>query len=574
MDLKDIPGREDAAGRIEEDRFAALTARLLQSGALDAAGLERAGNAAQKTGERIDLVLTRLGLVPEREVAAAWADVLGLPLVESADLAAAAFDLERVNPHFLRKFRVLPLVQEDGTVALAMADPLDDYAARALAYVLDARVERRVAVPGDLDRALRALEARGEPVGGAEVYEDDPGEADIARLRDIASEAPVIRLVNGLIARAVEARASDIHVEPSPGRLRVRFRIDGMLRDVDAPPPGLAPAVASRIKIMAGLDIAERRRPQDGRVRIAVQGRDVDLRVATVPAIHGETIVLRILDRAQVRLDFETLGFPAAALADWRGLLDRPHGILLVTGPTGSGKTTTLYASLQELNTPARKIFTVEDPVEYQLDGITQIQVKPDIGLTFAHTLRSVLRQDPDIIMIGEIRDLETAQIAVQAALTGHLVLATLHTNDAASSITRLIDMGIEDYLIASTVRGVAAQRLVRRLCPQCAEPCVLLPDMTERLGLDPAGGPWQARRAAGCEACQGSGYAGRTALIEVLPVSDAIREQVLKGAGEAAIERSAREDGMRSMFRHGVDLALAGRTTIDEVLRVTLAPA
>ncbi|MFP4002627.1 MAG: GspE/PulE family protein [Alphaproteobacteria bacterium] len=561
--------------RSRESVFAAFLSRLTGAGVLDDTALERARNAAQKTGERIDLVLTRLGLVPEREVAAAWAEVLDLPLVEGAELTAHPAALERFNLKFLKKFRVVPLAGDDGPAAFAMADPLDDYAAQALAYVLDTPVKRCVAAPGEVDRALRALEAEsGTPAHGADDFGEDPGEADVARLRDIASEAPVIRLVNELIARAVEAKASDIHVEPSPGRLRIRFRIDGMLRDVDAPPAGLGPAVASRIKIMAGLDIAERRRPQDGRARLAVQGRDVDLRIATTPTVHGETIVLRILDRSQVRLDFGALGFSGPALESWRAILHQPHGILLVTGPTGSGKTTTLYASLRELNAPERKIFTVEDPVEYQLEGISQIQVKPDIGLTFAHVLRSVLRQDPDVIMVGEIRDLETAEIAIQAALTGHLVLATLHTNSAAASITRLVDMGIEDYLIASTVLGVAAQRLVRRLCRECAQPYTLLPDMTARLGLDPESGPHTAYRETGCEACRHTGFSGRTALVEVLPVSDAIREQVLHGAAEAAIERTAVSAGMRTMFRHGVELALEGKTTIDEVLRVTRATA
>jgi general secretion pathway protein E len=582
MDLENPPvsgrvsGGDDtppaaSAGASDAELFAAFTARLVNEGVLDEAALERARTAAGKTGERIDLVVTRLGLAPEREVAAAWSRVLNLPLVEAGALSAEPKELERFNLKFLRKFRVLPLTGEDGSVMFAMADPLDDYAARALEYVLEAPARRCVAVPGDLERALRALEAEAEAAAhGAADFGEDLGEADVARLRDIASEAPVIRLVNGLIARAVEAKASDIHVEPSPGRLRVRFRIDGMLRDVDAPPAGLAPAVASRIKIMAGLDIAERRRPQDGRVRLAIQGRDVDLRVATTPTMHGETIVLRILDRSQVRLEFEALGFAGPALAAWREILHQPHGILLVTGPTGSGKTTTLYTSLRELNAPERKIFTVEDPVEYQLEGVSQIQVKPDIGLTFAHVLRSVLRQDPDVIMVGEIRDLETASIAIQAALTGHLVLATLHTNNAAASITRLMDMGVADYLIASTVRGVAAQRLVRRLCRSCAEPYTLLPEMTGRLGLDPQSGPYTAHRAKGCEACQGTGYSGRTALVEVLPVSDPIREQVLKGAGETAIEQSAVAAGMRTLFRHGVELALSGQTTVDEVLRVT----
>jgi general secretion pathway protein E len=358
----------------------------------------------------------------------------------------------------------------------------------------------------------------------------------------------------------------------------VRYRIDGVLREGATPPARLRAAVVSRIKIMAKLNIAERRLPQDGRIRIAIRGRDYDLRVATVPTLHGEGVTMRILDRSSMVEDFGALGFRPDVLPRYRELLSHPQGILLVTGPTGSGKTTTLYASLLELNTPEKKIFTVEDPIEYQLEGVNQIQVRPQIKLGFAEILRTLLRHNPDIIMIGEMRDLETAQIAIQAALTGHLVLSTLHTNNAASSITRLLDMKVEDYLVTSTVNGVLAQRLVRRLCALCRRPRHALPELVQRMGLDRLarddGHDPDAEvvvfDAVGCPQCQGSGYHGQTALLELLPLSDAIRRLVLGRAEAREIQRVACEEGMRTMYQDGLLKALDGTTTMEEVLRVT----
>jgi general secretion pathway protein E len=394
-------------------------------------------------------------------------------------------------------------------------------------------------------------------------------EADVERLRDLASEAPVIRLVNRMIERAVEQRASDIHIEPFEGRLRVRYRVDGMLGETEAPAEKLAAAIVSRIKIMARLNIAERRLPQDGRIKVVVRGKEFDLRISTTPSLHGESVVMRILDRDGAVLDFKALGFRDDTLKSYLSALERPHGILLVTGPTGSGKTTTLYTSLIRLNSPERKILTVEDPVEYQLDGVLQIQVKPEIDLTFARALRSFLRQDPDILMIGEIRDLETAQIGVQAALTGHLVLSTLHTNDAAGAIARLMDMGVPDYLLTSTINGVAAQRLVRKLCPDCREASE--PDAELLARLDAGDNPPRVLyHAKGCDHCKGTGYAGRAALVEVLVMDDALRRLVLQRADAREIEKAAVEGGMRTLYQDGLLKAAAGVTSIEEVLRVT----
>ena len=349
----------------------------------------------------------------------------------------------------------------------------------------------------------------------------------------------------------------------------MRTRIDGVMREIEPPPLRLRDAVVSRLKIMAQLDIAERRLPQDGRMALTVRGTRVDFRVSTVPTIHGESVVIRVLDREQVALDFAVLGFDEAALAVWRRLLGLPHGILLVTGPTGSGKTTTLYASLAALNAPERKIMTIEDPVEYQLDRVIQVQVQPAIALTFARALRAFLRQNPNIVMVGEIRDLETAQIAVQAALTGHLILSTLHTNDAASGITRLLDMGVESYLLISTVNAIMAQRLVRTLCPACREPYSAPAAVVASLGL-PAEPPVTLYRPVGCPACEGSGYRGRTTILEILPLSEPIRALVLQRAPAAAIQAQAVAEGMRTLFGHGVAKARAGITTLEEVLRVT----
>jgi general secretion pathway protein E len=393
-------------------------------------------------------------------------------------------------------------------------------------------------------------------------------EDDVRRLEDMASEAPVIRLVHDLITRAVEAQASDIHVEPREDSVRVRYRIDGVLATVETLPPSLRAAVTSRIKIMANLNIAERRLPQDGRVKSTVRGKPIDLRISTMPTMLGESVVLRILDRSSVELDFERLGFHGATLETFTGLLAQPNGIILVTGPTGSGKTTTLYTALSRLNKAECKLFTVEDPIEYQLAGISQIQVQPKIGLTFAHALRSILRQDPDIIMVGEIRDLETAQMAIQASLTGHLVLSTLHTNGAAASLTRLLDMGVDDYLLASTLTGVLAQRLVRRLCGKCAVPDEPPPFVEKRLGgrRESLG----LRRKVGCQACRQTGYAGRTTISELLVMNDALRRTLLERGSESAIEAAAVEGGMVAMFDDGLAKALGGETTIEEVLRVT----
>jgi general secretion pathway protein E len=550
---------------------------LIARGKLDAAGVERALRLQQDGGEKFGALLVTLGLCAQRDVSEALAAQLGLPLVDAAGYPEFPILEERISPRFLREARALPVKEDERELALAMADPTDEYTIGAFRMVTGRNVKPLVAIPSELDAALERLygtgrTAVGQIVGDVEQRDELAFDADVQHLKDLASEAPVIRLVSLLITNALEARASDIHIEPFENRLAVRYRIDGVLHEVESPPRRFSAAVISRIKIMANLDIAERRLPQDGRVRLRVQGKEIDLRVSTVPTMHGESVVLRILDKGGVALDFKRLGFEDDILARFVEVLMQPHGILLVTGPTGSGKTTTLYTALDRLNQPDVKILTVEDPVEYQMPGINQIQVKPQISLTFANALRSIVRQDPDVIMIGEIRDLETAEIAVQSALTGHLVLSTVHTNDAASTVNRLLDMGIEDYLLTSTVIGILAQRLVRTLCPHCKEPHPALPEIVAQMGLlrftdDKA---VTLYRPLGCPQCAQTGYTGRISIMEMLVVTDPLRSLVMKHATATDLRSVAIREGMLTMYEDGLRKAVRGITTLEEVLRVT----
>jgi general secretion pathway protein E len=551
---------------------------LIERGKLDQANLERALRLQVETGEKLGALLVTLGLCAQRDVAEALASQLALPLVDATGYPEFPILEERVSARFLREARALPVREDEAELGLAMADPTDTYTIGAFEMVTGRAVRPMVAIPTDLEAALERLygagrSAVGQLIGDVETRTDElTFDADVQQLKDLASEAPVIRLVSLLITNALEMRASDIHIEPFENRLIVRYRVDGVLHEVESPPRRLSAAVISRIKIMANLDIAERRLPQDGRIRLRVQGKEIDLRVSTVPTMHGESVVMRILDKGGVALDFARLGFEDDALKVFLDVLMQPHGVLLVTGPTGSGKTTTLYTALDRLNQPDVKILTVEDPVEYQMAGINQIQVKPQIDLTFANALRSIVRQDPDVIMIGEIRDLETAQIAVQSALTGHLVLSTVHTNDAPSTVNRLLDMGVEDYLLTSTVIGILAQRLVRKLCEHCKEPYVALPELVDQMRLrkysnEPEITLWHAQ---GCNQCAKTGYTGRVCITEVMPMTDGIRSLVMKHANAADLRAEAMRAGMVSMYEDGLRKAVKGVTTFEEVLRAT----
>ena len=562
----------EGADRRQFERI--LADGLIEQGKLEAAAFDRVVRLQSGTDERLEALLIKLGFANERDVAEALAAQLGLGLAGPADYPTEPVLAERINPSFLRQSGILPLAASATLLRLAMIDPFDGHARRAAAMASARTIEPLVAIPSEFETAYARLyqpETAADPEEARDGADDELLE-DADRLRDLASEAPVIRLVSHLIARAIESRASDIHIEPFQNRVAIRYRIDGVLREMEAPPLRLKAAITSRIKIMAKLNIAERRLPQDGRIRTTVLGTDFDLRVSTSPTLYGESVVLRILDRSSLAGDLATLGFEPPLLKRYFDVLEQPQGILLVTGPTGSGKTTTLYTSLMRLNAPEKKLFTVEDPVEYQVDAVNQIQVKPQIGLSFANVLRSILRQDPDVVMIGEMRDLETAQIAIQAALTGHLVLSTLHTNGATATVTRLLDMGVNNYLVTSTVTGIWAQRLVRRLCPACAEPYEASPELTAELRLPiPAdGGPVRLHRARGCAACHGTGYRGRLAIAEFLVMSDPIRRLILRHAEATEIQRQAQEEGMVPMYEDGLRKALAGLTTVEEVLLVT----
>jgi general secretion pathway protein E len=537
---------------------------LMTRGRLDAVHRERVLALRRERGESECVIITRLGMIGEREMAECLAEFLDIPLAAARDYPTAPFPAASLAPDFLARARVLPLKETAEGIALAMADPTDDYAVKAIRLAAGRPVRPWVAVPSELAAAFERLYGIGEGTALATGGGDGrAAAADVKQLADLASDEPVIRYVNRLIAQAAAQSASDIHIEANPDRVVLRLRIDGMLRDIDRPPPGLYQNIVSRIKIMAQLNIAERRLPQDGRFRLVVEGREIDLRVSIVPTLHGESVAMRLLDRERAPLDLAELGFGAEMRRALVRLLELPSGMLLVTGPTGSGKTSTLYAALQLLNTRERKILTAEDPIEYQLAGINQIPVRPAIGLGFANLLRSLLRQDPDILLVGEIRDLETARIAAQASLTGHLVLSTLHTNDAVGAIVRLIDMGLEDYLIAAVLRGVVAQRLVRTLCRACREPCEAPAHLAALVGGAPL------YRAVGCAHCNGTGYRGRTAIAELLTVDERLHPLIVGRADMPALAAAAHTAGMIGLRQDGIDKAIAGITTLEEVLRV-----
>ncbi len=571
------PARLVAVGTPEQPPLCGL---LVDAGKLDTSDVDRALRLQREQAdwERIGSILVKLGLVSERDVADSLASQLNLELVDRSEYPDERPDGTEVTERFLKKNKALILDENDDTLSVVMADPLDDYVIDALKLRSGKSVAPRLGVPSEIEYALEQLfdGKNGAPgSAGTDVvaaqYLDD-----VEQLKELAGEAPVIKLVNQLIHRAAESGASDIHIEPFEGQLKVRYRIDGLLREVDSPPMQSAAAVISRVKIMANLNIAERRLAQDGRFKQRVRGVEYDLRVSTVPTMYGESVVMRLLQRDAVAMDFVSLGFNDSQVKAMHDVLATPHGILLVTGPTGSGKSTTLYAALTHLNQPERMIITVEDPVEYNIRGINQMQVKPQIGLTFANALRSIVRQDPDVIMIGEMRDTETAQIAVQSALTGHLVLSTLHTNDAAGSVMRLLDMGVQDYLLTSAVTAIQAQRLVRTLCTECREEYTPIDEVVERWGLDRFAddGNITLYKPVGCERCGGIGYSGRLAILEILMMSNEIRDLVLKRCDVGDIARLAAEQGMITMRDDGLQKAAAGLTTIEEVLRVTPEPA
>jgi general secretion pathway protein E len=515
--------------------------------------------------------------LPPGDVLRALAVHLQMDYLSADEMPSVPPSVKELSPKYLRQYVACPIAVDGATVTVATAEPTNPQLLDELQQLLGLTVKLCVApAPAILEAIERAYGANTalqkivEGMGGSATAHHAEPEEDVNHLRDMAFEAPVVRLVNLLIDGALAADASDIHIEPFEDSLHVRYRIDGLLYDQEAPPRRLQAALTSRIKIMAELNIAERRLPQDGRIRVTGQGgRRVDIRVSTVPTIHGESIVMRLLDRSSVFLPFDRLGFSRETAAAFETLIRRPHGILLVTGPTGSGKTTTLYAALDKINRPDLKILTVEDPVEYQLKGVNQIPVRPKIGLSFAAGLRHIVRQDPDVIMVGEIRDLETAEIAIQSALTGHLVFSTLHTNDAPGAVTRLQDLGCEPYLVSSVLSGVLAQRLVRRICPICRAPDH--PDSAHLLALGVSNTSGiELYRGRGCDDCRGTGYRGRIGIYELFRINDETRSLIVRRAPAGEIRRHAVEHGMLTLREDAWAKACAGLTTVGEIFRVT----
>jgi len=551
---------------------------LVERGLLPEDDLQRALTLQRERKARLGKILVDLGYVSVQDLQIVLSEQLGIPRVDPAELQEVPLEAASLPAAFLRQSLLYPYRVDDRTVFIAMADPLDSDNIRAIEQLLGRKVEVRLASEAAILKALdvwlgteQTEEGLATPATEETPHVTDAEAADIDQLRDLASEAPVIRWVNQLVARAVERRSSDIHFEPFEKQFRVRYRVDGVLYEVPAPPREMQAAITSRIKLMAKLNIAEQRLPQDGRIPLRVLGREIDLRVSTLPTLYGESVVMRLLDRsASDRYSLATLGFPESLLRKMEYYLDLPHGLFLVTGPTGSGKSTTLYGSLRRLNTTDVKIITVEDPVEYQLPGVNQIHVNPQIGLTFAAGLRHIVRQDPDIIMIGEIRDLETAEIAMRAALTGHLVFSTLHTNDAPSAITRLTDMGVEHYLVSSSLVAVLAQRLVRVLCDSCKKPYPADGDELRKQGWEDASGPLTLYQAAGCAHCGHTGFLGRVGIFEFMELDEGIRRAIVARADASTLRAAARERGMTSLREDGWLKIASGKTAVEEVLRVT----
>jgi len=559
-----------------------ITEALMADGLLTERQLQEVLELQKKQGGRLLKLLLDRQIVSEQDMMIGMARCLKTPPVTLPKMHVPSEVLDLVPKEIAHTYKMVPVARLGKKLYVAMADPLNvlamDELRRArpnLEIIPLITTEKAVndflnassaQVKEGIDQILKDVD-----VTDIEVTKEQQEEINLDKLVESSEEAPIIKLVNLILIQAIKDRASDIHIEPFEKQLRLRYRIDGVLYDSTPPPKAIQSALTSRIKIMAMLDIAERRLPQDGRFRIKVAGRDVDLRVSVLPTVHGEKIVMRVLDKATLNTNLEALGLDPDDLAKFKAAIDAPHGMILMTGPTGSGKTSTLYAVLTQLNTPDVNIVTVEDPVEYQMQGINQVQVKPEIGLTFASGLRSILRQDPDIVMVGEIRDSETADIAVKAALTGHLVLSTLHTNDAPGAIARLVDMGIEPFLVSSSLLMVCAQRLIRKICPHCKESVKVPPDVIKRLGLNPEEvANHTFYRGHGCSRCKETGFMGRMAILEVLSITDAMREQILHNSSAQVVRELALKEGMKTLKMAGFNKAKAGLTSLEEVLRVT----
>jgi type IV pilus assembly protein PilB len=546
---------------------------LLDGGLVDRDQLSAAVEEQQRLGRSLGRVLVDLGMVTESQLVAALAEQIGLPFVDLAEFPVDGSAIASIAPHVARRHLALPIGYEEGRLVVAMADPANIFALDDIRSLTGRDVKPVVATKADLTAALNRFHRSDDALDELTQTLDNNEEDDsLARVKEIVDDAPIVKFVNLLITQAIADRASDIHIEPGERDLRVRFRIDGVLHDIMHSPRSIQSGVTSRLKIMADMDISERRVPQDGRLSVQVGGKKIDLRVATLPVVWGEKVVMRILDNSTALLKLSDLGFSEANFERWRESYSKPYGMLLVTGPTGSGKSTTLYATLNLVSRQEVNVITVEDPVEYRVPGINQVQANPKAGLTFARALRSILRSDPDIVLLGEIRDHETAQIAIEAALTGHLVLSTLHTNDAPSAVNRLIEMGIEPFLVGSALDCVVAQRLARRLCTKCKEPFVPSREMMEAYRWQwPDDSLPTIYRAVGCSACSKTGYKGRLALHEVMGVNEEIERLAVARASADAIAAAARSAGMTTLRNDGLDKVLQGLTSMEEILRVVV---
>ena len=568
---------EAALARIEP-----LGQILLAHNAVSMEQLRQALDVQHQTNGRLGRVLVDMGMVNDRQLAKGIAQQWGLPYTELGDDSVNPDAAKMIPPYMAKRHGVFAVDRRGDRLIVAMPDPSNVVAIDDIRLLSGLEVEIIIASPDDVARLQskfggviadfdEMLKAQMGEASAAEVVDEvSTEELTLDRLRLMTEEAPVVRIVNQIISQAIKAGASDIHMEPHRRDVKIRFRVDGLLQDIMAPPKQVQAALISRVKILANLDIAERRLPQDGHIHMKVEGKELDFRVSTLPTVLGEKIVIRILDSGKTKAPLNKIGMPVELLETWERLIEKPYGMIIVTGPTGSGKTTTLYTSLERINTPERNIVSVEDPVEYQIPRVNQVQVNTKAGLTFASGLRSILRQDPDVVLIGEIRDRETAQIAVQASMTGHLVLATLHTNDAPGAATRLADMGVEPFLVTASLIGVLAQRLVRLICPSCKEAYTPPPDALRRLGLDPdVHGELELYRGKGCDACRTTGYRGRTGVYELMVMNDRLRALVLAGSSADQIRAAAREDGMRTLRDDGVQKVMEGITTVEELLRV-----
>ncbi len=561
-----------------EEQAGYLGKLLLDKGLISKAQLEEAVEEQRRTGKLLGLVLVDLGFVQEQDIYQSLGMQLGMETVDPLAVDIPKEVLHKINPSMARIYGIMPIRMEGDDLVVALSNPLNPHILDDLRFMLDTEVRAVLAGEEKIKQAIKKhYGEQTESISDLiqEIEKEMPGMrpdiSDVEALKELVHEAPVIKLLNLILIQAIKEKASDVHFEPFENEFKVRYRVDGVLYEMTPPPKNLSLALTSRIKVLANLDIAERRMPQDGRILLNVEGRAVDLRVSSLPTAFGESVVIRILDQSIVGLDLGQIGMGKAMQREYRAILEKPNGIVIVTGPTGSGKTTTLYSSLRELNTMDSKLITTEDPIEYDVEGIVQVAVREDIGLTFAQCLRSILRQDPDIIMVGEIRDLETAQIAIQSSLTGHLVFTTLHTNDAAGALVRLVDMGVEPFLICSSLEVVAAQRLVRLICKECKEGFIPTAPMLATVGLKPADVKGKTLyRGKGCARCNHTGYRGRTGIFELLVMSEPLRQLLLQKAPTVTLRNKALELGMRSLREDGLDKVFDGLTTLEEISRET----